>query len=316
MLTALWQRLDRNPPLFFDDQLEPALAGARDQVFGMGLLRQGPPSRNAACPDCGYGCRIVWESNERTGARVAFISCRTCGPIEVEPDRLRQWAIDVPQLLAAVKAAGRISGPVNEVVEGHLWHLGAAVWGRRREAYFIRCAHEGVRARVACALKTHPKAVLFFPDEAAAHWWGSATDNPVVALESVVTLAAGGLAFDAAAVAELLADAQPGNGAKPTPCPKRSSRLADIARLTEAMVAFLRTARDHAFATEELTGTPELLPRPSKTQLAKETKIPKSRVTRCFKDKSARELKLYWKTAISLEEVMKFKGPISTGAVE
>src|SRR6266545_2346581 len=153
MLTALWQRLDRNPPLFFDDQLEPALAGARDQVFGMGLLRQGQPSRNAACPDCGYGCRVVWESNERTGARVAFLSCRTCGPIEVEPDRLRQWAIDVPQLLAAVKAAGRISGSVSEVVEGHLWHLGTAVWGRRREVYFLRCAHERVRAPVTSAIK-------------------------------------------------------------------------------------------------------------------------------------------------------------------
>jgi hypothetical protein len=72
--------------------------------------------------------------------------------------------------------------------------------------------------------------------------------------------------------------------------------------------------RDHADATQRITGTPELLPRPTKMQLAKETGLSKPVVSKCFKDDSARELKLYWEIALNLARVMAFQGPISTGS--
>src|SRR6056297_3563267 len=51
-----------------------------------------------------------------------------------------------------------------------------------------------------------------------------------------------------------------------------------------------------------------LLPRPSKTHLAKLTGMSKSDVTRCFADLTATELNLLWQTADDLEAVLRLRG--------
>jgi hypothetical protein len=311
MLTAIWQRLDRNPPLFFDDQLESALAGARERIFGLGLLRADQSSRSAPCWDCGPGYvgRVVWQTNARTGARVAYLSCRVCGPVEIDPDRLRQWTIDVPTLVAAVRDAGRICGTVTEVVPGHLWHLGNATWcGRRREAYFLRCIHDEIRPRVVAALATHPKAVLFVPTEAAAHKWGATTSNPAVALESVVGLGPDGLTFDALAIETRLADARPA-ASKSTRPQKRSRRTANMERVLEEVFEHLRAARAHAHAFVEMNCPPVLLDRPTQQDLARRCGLSETAVSRCFTDKRAVELRRYWDMALNLDQVMSFRRP-------
>jgi hypothetical protein len=315
-LTAIWHRLGRNPPVFFEDQLDSALGGSREHVFRSGLLREDRPSGSAACRDCENGSvgRVEWLDRTRTGRRDAYIRCPRCGPVPIDPDSLRQWAIDLQTLLAAVRDAGKFRGNVTEVVPGHVWHLGNATWcGRARQVYFLRCIHEGVRATVVAAIASHPKAILLFPTEEAAHKWGAATENALVALESVVGLGPHGITFDAELVEGQLIDAGSADGPKQKPIPKRATRAANIARLTEALVEFLREAREHACGIQRLTGTPELLPRPSRTQLAEEVGLSKADVTKCFDDETARELNLYWEMALDLDAVMKFKGPISTG---
>jgi hypothetical protein len=316
-MAEVWRRLDREPPVFFDEQLGPALGGARDQVLAMGLLRAAPPSNSGTCPGCpaGFVGRVEWLDRRRTGGRAPFVRCTTCGPVEIAPDSLRCWALDVAALLAAFRTAAQLRGEVTEAVPGRLWHLGrAALRGRSREAYLARCVYEGNRSGVASALTTHPRAVLFFPTESAAHRWSGATPNPVLALESVVGLGAGGFTFDASLVGDRLADVDFGApGAGPTP--KRATRLANIARLTEEVIEHLRRARAHAFATHELSKgrAAELLERPTKKKLGELVGLEPDAVTRCFGDESARELNLYWEMALDLDAVMKFQGPISTG---
>ncbi|MBP3954845.1 hypothetical protein J8F10_06055 [Gemmata sp. G18] len=318
MLTAMWQRLDRDPPVFFEDQLAPALGAARERVFALGLLRPTAPSGFAPCRECGTGYvgRVEWLTSARTGARDAYIPCPACGPVRIDPDALRQWRIDLGAVLGAVRAAGRIHGPVTEVVPGHAWHLGSANWARRRrEAYFVRCVYDGTRARIAAALATHPRAVLLFPTEGAAHAWGRATENPVVALNSVAALGPEGITFDTERVEGHVVDSAAEPVRKKAP-PKRASRVEKISRLTAEVIEFLRRARSHAFATLRLSKEPALLPRPTKAQLGRSVELSKPEVTRCFNDPDARELNLYWDMAADLDAVMAFQGPISAGPSE
>jgi hypothetical protein len=319
-LTAVLQRLDADPPLFFDDQLGQALAGSRDRLLGLGLLRPAAPSNSAACRECGNGYtnRVVWLTDGRTGRPAPFIPCRECGPVRVPPDRLRRWAIDVPNLLAAVLAAAGGRGTPAEVVpDGRLWHLGHVTWGgRSREAYFARCVYYPVRPAVAAALAARPKAVLFLPTEASARGWATATPNPVVALESVVSLGPDGITFDPAPVESRLVEAGLAGtpGSRKKPLPKRATRAEGIDRLTREMIEHLREAREHALAMHDLKGERELLPRPTKKQLAARTRLSRSDVTRCFQDESARELRLYWQMADDLDQVLGFRGPVGGGS--
>jgi len=91
---------------------------------------------------------------------------------------------------------------------------------------------------------------------------------------------------------------------------KRGSRAANIERLTDAMIAHLRAAKDYAYSTRDTTGIPQLLPRPQQKELGALTGLLPSTVNRCLKDPRARELALYWKTARDLDLIQKWRGPI------
>ncbi len=198
----------------------------------------------------------------------------------------------------------------------HLWHLGRAAWaGRPREVYFARLVHNRSRPAIVAALAPRPKAVLLLPTEAAARAWGATTPNPVVSLESAVSLGPDGLTFDPGPVESRLAETGlTGTGAtRKRPVPKRATRAAAIDSLTRELVAHLRAAREHALSTQEITGEPALLPRPTKRHLAELTGLSPSAVTRCFQDDTARELRLYWDLALDLDRVLRFGGPVGRG---
>ena len=108
-------------------------------------------------------------------------------------------------------------------------------------------------------------------------------------------------------------------GSAPVPEPEapkapkpRPSRADKIRRLTQELVKFLRGAKESVRSTLDIGGVPVLPPRPSKKWLAKATKMTPSDVTNCFKDETARELRIYWDTAVDLDRVIAFSGPIGS----
>jgi hypothetical protein len=320
-LTPVLQRLDNDPPVFFADQACHELGESWGSLLAHGLLRDIQPSNSARCEGCGIGFanRIEWMTDKQSGKAVAYMPCPECGPVRISADNLRRSAVDIPRLLAALLHAAQGRGTPEETIPGHLWHLGRVLLCRRwREAYFVRCINDRNRPAVKSALTTHAKALLFFPTEASAHRWGAATQNPVVALESVVSLGAEGISFDPVPVEAKLADAgfvASHDAQRKKPLPKRATRAEKIARLTEEVIKLLRTAREHAFSSLELTGTAELLPRPTQQQLGEMCGLDEYDVTRCFGDDTARELRLYWDMALDIDQVMKFAGPISGGSI-
>lgn len=87
---------------------------------------------------------------------------------------------------------------------------------------------------------------------------------------------------------------------------KRADRAANIEALVRELSDHLRAARDHAQAAADFGRPPELLPRPSRRDLAKRIGIAASVVSRCFSDPAAKELNLLWEMANDLEAVLRF----------
>lgn len=312
LLAPLWARLDAEPPVFFADRSDPALAAGRERLIELGFLHEIEPARFALCSECGGGhVRLVrWAENPKDGTRTAYVPCPNCGRVRIDPNVLIRWAVDVPCLLSAVFAAAGGRAALSELVPGRLWFLGGATWGgRSRQAYFARFVHGHERASALAALNPYRRAVLFHPTERAARQWADTTPNPVVALESVVALGPDGLTFDGSIVAGRLADA--GFGApKPKPPQRRGERAGKIERLVKELREWLPKARNHAHATRDLNGTPQLLKQLTQQDLATMAEMPEYDVSRCLNDPDAVLLKLLWETAADLDKILAWDGRV------
>jgi len=92
------------------------------------------------------------------------------------------------------------------------------------------------------------------------------------------------------------------------PLRKRASRTFAIDAIKRALKEHLRAARDHAYATNDQGIGPQLLPRPTQKQLAKQLNLHTSTVSRAIKDPSDKEIKILWDGAKNIEMIMKYKG--------
>jgi len=85
---------------------------------------------------------------------------------------------------------------------------------------------------------------------------------------------------------------------------KRAERAVKIERIRQALVDHFRSARDHAFSTAQHGDGAALLPRPSKTMLAKMASVRPHDITRCFRDDP--QLVSLHEMADNLDDVMRF----------
>jgi hypothetical protein len=294
---------------------EEAYGDLRDVVTALrdqSILRAMTPAGAANCTECGERCRVNHISDE-SGGKYGFIHCRDCGIAQVPAHFLDRWKIDTGRFLAAAFRGVNLS--LQERVPGQLWQVGKANWaGRSRDVWFARAFRRDHAAVAVKELARRPKAILFAPTEAGAGRWQETTKNLVLALETTLSFDNGTIGFDSAYVESRIVDAGLGADSVATRRPKkRAGRTANIESLRKEMIEHLRAARDHAFAKQDQTGEPELLPRPTQKALGKRVGLSESDVSRCLKDEEAGELQLYWNTALDLGQIMAWKGPIAKG---
>jgi len=87
---------------------------------------------------------------------------------------------------------------------------------------------------------------------------------------------------------------------------KRASRATTIDAIKLELREHLRAARDHAFYSRDHGSGAALLPRPSQKQLAAQLNIHPSSISRAINDPSDEEIRILWKAANNLKQVMKF----------
>ncbi|MFA9478065.1 hypothetical protein ACERK3_07115 [Phycisphaerales bacterium AB-hyl4] len=91
-----------------------------------------------------------------------------------------------------------------------------------------------------------------------------------------------------------------------TETPIRPVAAANMAKVVAAVKAHIKTAKDHADETGA-RGEAKLLPRPTQEQLAKLAEVHPSTVSRCLRHKDGGVLRLLWRTANDLQEIMRHK---------
>lgn len=300
---VLW-RWELEPPRFDQYDFSANLGGFLSELEAAGVLLPAPPAGSWDCTDCGSHCRLVYLDDARGISRV-YAACSRCGPVAVESRQLDRFDIDTAALLTAIFQAHRAS--VEPIDPRGFWKVGRATWaGQSREVWFVRGAAPEVNTKAKSLLATHRRACLFTPTRDAAQAWTKRVPCIVVALEDVLDWTAGGFQLDEDVIAARLDGTEP-SIEKPKPRPKRGSRAAAIEALRQELNAHIHAAADHAFATSEQTGTPELLPKPTQAELAKRIGVSPPTLGRCLADKAAPELRILWDAANDVYEVMKWR---------
>jgi hypothetical protein len=222
-------------------------------------------------------------------------------------EQTEQVKIDTASLLGMLFADSRLA--VDPIIGQRLWSVGRqTIASRSRDLKFVR----GIGARendsIIDQLSRCPKAILFTPSRGSADFWRRSVPCATIALEAITRETPTGIGVDWQAVEELLTDDHANSTQPVKPRRKRGTRTAKIEQLRDELKRHLASAADHAIATAESDGGIALLPRPTKTQLAKLAGMSKYDVTRCFDDPTASELRLLWDTADDLEAVLRLRG--------
>ncbi len=311
-LRSILSRWECSPPAIGTAEANGEFRHVFPMLRKRSIVRPITPAASIECSDCGELRRINYV-NAAGGDCHGFISCSQCGSLEVPAGLLERWEIHSDAFLAASFHGTKLS--VHEHLPGQLWQVGKANWaGRTREIWFARsCRVDAVDAAVT-VLARRPKALLFVPTEVAIGYWQVEVSNLVISLEQALTILDSAFHLDVGYVEGKIIDAGMGPDAVSTVRTKRrASRVTNIELLKNTLIEHLLAARDHAFETQERTGQPQLLPRPSRKELGDFTGLKSYQVTKCFQDKGAAELNLYLETANDLDQIMKWKGRLKRG---
>jgi hypothetical protein len=273
----------------------------------LGLLRPAEAASSSTCRECdgSRALNVEFIHGTQPGLLHGYIHCSECGFTEIDPRDLDRWRVDPA---AVVKSTVRSLAPSarepTEIIPERLWNAGKVhLMGQLRELFFVPGVRSTAAEPVTQYLRTRKKCIVLVPSELGVARWGDATENLVLAIESIARLEVTGIVVDREILESRIASFF-GESQRKTPPKRRESRLGDIDALVKEMVEHLRAARDHAVTTRDLTGTPELLPRPTQLELGKRAGVTESSVSRCLKDENGVLLRRLWAMAADVDAIL------------
>ncbi|XZE56694.1 hypothetical protein SH139x_002819 [Planctomycetaceae bacterium SH139] len=300
----LWRRWEADSASFSVDELMTRWTSILAPLHSAGVLRPSVPATDWWCDECCESHLI--EYHDTANGPFGFV-VGDCGVTRLKQSQTDQFQIDTERLLALLFAGSRLS--IQPSVGEWLWNIGRHTIGSRsRELRFVRGISPRTNGAIVDKLKSQPKAILFTPSVGCTAFWQRQVPCLVLALEEITTPTSTAFTINWESIGESF-EIHTHVDSKPTkPRQKRGTRTAKIERLRDELKRHLASAADHAVATADSEGCAALLPRPSKTELAKLAGMSKSDVTRCFTDPTASELRLLWDTADNLEAVLRLRG--------
>jgi len=300
----LWRRWEADSASFSVDEVMKRWAGILAPLHSTGVLHPTVPASDWWCDECCQSHLVEYHDTPK--GTLGFV-VGDCGVTRLKRSQTDQFQIDTERLLALLFAGSRLS--IQPSVGERLWNIGRHTIGSHsRELRFVRGISPRTNRAIVDKLKSQPKAILFTPSVGCAAFWQRQVPCLVLALEEVATPTSTTFSIKWEAIEESFSDHTQVKDTPTKPRQKRGTRTAKIERLRDELKRHLASAADHAVATAEGEGCAALLPRPSKTELAKLAGMSKYDVTRCFNDATASELRLLWDTADNLEAVLRLRG--------
>lgn len=265
-----------------------------------GVLAPADVALRLICTECNElaGADVVWVGDR------AILPCVHCGPLQIDPARLSCWRISIPVLVDQIRQAMGLKGTVIELVQGHLWRLGNMHWSGI--VWPVICGR-GLSSVVAAGwlddVRTTPQTIFVSLSGLPSRELSGRCAGATLALDELAADRDGVLNIDLAEL-QLCLPKPASFSRRKGKSPKRAIRVAHIENLIRELIEHVRSAREYAINSQERTGTPLLLPRPTCEELAARLKVDKSTVSRCLADASAHELRLVWELAVDLDRIL------------
>ncbi len=136
----LWFRTEVDEPVFRYDEIHRWPAAKFDPLTRMGLLREAEKAEYFMCDNCSepHSAEVIWVSNVRSPSGMSpIIGCPEVGVVDVDPERLRQWVVDIARLAELTSAGLELTGPVEPVLARGLWALGRRHLAGRYREFFL-----------------------------------------------------------------------------------------------------------------------------------------------------------------------------------
>jgi len=307
-LDLLWRCVDVELPVFAGDEAAAWPPGMLATLRKLDLICGGKTASYITCDACTEGhVEKVMRIPYPDGRIRFFIACPEHGRVEVEPERLRQWAVRFDPICRFLADQLGIQAGPEEIVPSRIWKIGrTSLAGRSRVVWMGRGLSSPEAETLSGVLPKGATPVLFLLGRPPRDGLLKLKPDSLIDLAQVLSLSDDRLVLDKAAVEDQLSAT--GEVPRKRPPVKRASRTAAIDALERALIDHIIAARDHAYAEERRGRSPKLLPRPAQKQLAAQLKLSRAAVSRAFSDGNAQKLKMLWEMAGDLGQVMDYPG--------
>ncbi len=292
---------------FSADDLDAWHEGIAEELSALGILKEVATAFHVVCDACAEGHIEPVDRVEYPDGTVRFfIRCPENGRVEVPSARLRQWGLDFDCLAVLLNEAMGGTGTPDCLSPDRLWRIGKArVRGRSREIYLARGLLWPDAVDVVKQARIRRDSVVFvlggLPEDALC----GATPPHRMEFGHVVSVGSAGLCVDLdhiEAQVELAEEVE-----KKKPQRKRSGLVGDIDRLVRELEQYFRDAKKLALDTLREPDGPTILRRPLRKELARQCDLSEAKVSRCFRDPSAKMLRILWEKAGTREGVMSYR---------
>ncbi len=153
ILSLLGRLLETPDGILSADELGELDDSARDALEGMKILTPARTAGHVVCDAC-YERHVEEVSRVLVAGRPAVfrIRCPDAGWVTVHPDRLRQWKMNVDQLVVLLAAAISKGSPAEIVVPKAAWRLGEVTIAGAAYGLVLAVARESGLAELAAQL--------------------------------------------------------------------------------------------------------------------------------------------------------------------
>lgn len=125
LLRTLSQLLESSRATVTNDELADLTDGSRDAMVDLKILVPTRPAKHVVCNAC-HDDHVQEVLRIKSGNDVVFRArCPDAGWVDVPADRLRQWTLDVPRVVAVLAGGITPGGSVEAVISNSVWQLGS-----------------------------------------------------------------------------------------------------------------------------------------------------------------------------------------------
>lgn len=161
-----WARAGLDDPVFTFDETRRWRQPDFELLVNTGWLRETGAARYVVCDACtdAHWEEVVWARSVRStnGAR-GYIPCPVEGSVAVDPERLRQWVVDLEHVGESLARALDLAGAVEALDSGRIRSLGRRhLKGRFREFFLVTPGGAASLPRID-RIATAISPVLLFP---------------------------------------------------------------------------------------------------------------------------------------------------------